>query len=177
MRLSHRLIGRRPRDGLARDWARTTSTRDVSPEGWCARQPLLVTGNDYDTGVYNGDTGVIIHQDNAGLMAAFERGTHPVPTSRLNAVETAYAMTTHRAQGSQYQRVSIVLPPPATALLSRQLLYTAITRGIEHVRLIGTQESVEAAASRQVPRASGLRATLLGSPDPTDAGETGSQIA
>lgn len=151
-------------DDLARDWARTTQAPDDSPEGWYAGQPLLVTGNDYDTGVYNGDTGVIIRQDNGRLIAAFERGTHPVAvaTSRLNAVETAYAMTIHRAQGSQYQRVSIVLPPPTSALLSRQLLYTAITRGIEHVRIIGTQESVEAAVTRQVPRASGLRSTLHG---------------
>jgi exodeoxyribonuclease V alpha subunit len=151
-------------DDLARNWVHTTPAPDDSPEGWYAGQPLLVTGNDYDTGVYNGDTGVIIRQDNGSLIAAFERGAQPVqvPTSRLNAVETAYAMTIHRAQGSQYQRVSIVLPPPTSALLSRQLLYTAITRGIEHVRLLGTQESVEAAVARQVPRASGLRSTLLG---------------
>ncbi len=150
-------------DAVAQDWIHLT----VLPGdggGWFAGQPLLVTGNDYDTGVFNGDTGVIMAGPDGSLTAAFERGSHPVlvPTSRLSSVQTAYAMTIHRAQGSQYQRVSVLLPPPSSALLSRQLLYTAVTRGIEHVRVIGTCESVVAAVARQVPRASGLRSTLLG---------------
>ncbi len=83
----------------------------------------------------------------------------PVPRhpSRLAAAQTVYAMTFHRAQGSRYRRVSVLLPAEASALLTRELLYTAITRAREHVRVSGTEESVRAGVQRQVLRASGLR--------------------
>jgi exodeoxyribonuclease V alpha subunit len=101
-----------------------------------------------------------------GVVAVFPRAgsvvrLHP---SRLASVQTVYAMTIHRSQGSQYRRVSVVLPAEASALLTRELLYTAITRAREHVRVIGTEESVRAGVQRQVLRASGLRRRFLMSP-------------
>jgi exodeoxyribonuclease V alpha subunit len=71
-------------------------------------------------------------------------------------VETLHAMTIHKAQGSQYRRVTVVLPPPDSPLLTRELLYTAITRTQDQVRIVGTREAVRAAVSREVRRASGL---------------------
>lgn len=75
-------------------------------------------------------------------------------------MQTVYAMTIHRSQGSQYDTVSVVLPESDSALLTRQLLYTAITRARRHVRIIGREPAVRAGVTRQALRASGLgRAT------------------
>ena len=137
---------------------------EPEPDGWYAGQPLLVTRNDHDAQVYNGDTGVVVDRGGGDLVAAFARGSRPVllHPGRLADVQTVYAMTIHRSQGSQYDTVSVVLPPTASSLLSRELLYTAITRGRQHVRVLGTEESVRAAVGRQVLRASGLRRVVLG---------------
>jgi exodeoxyribonuclease V alpha subunit len=163
---SHRLLcahregphGVRWWGGLAREWV-TGNSAQGDDGGWYPGQPLLITGNDYDVGLYNGDTGVVVNAADRGAVAAFERATRPVviPVTRLSAVATAYAMTVHRSQGSQYLSVSVVLPPPTSRLLTRQLLYTAVTRAQSHVRVIGTEQSVRVAVKRQLMRASGLR--------------------
>ena len=129
---------------------------------WFAGQPLLITRNDHEAKVYNGDTGVIVNLRDEQLMAAFARGNEPLllHPSRLADVRTVYAMTIHRSQGSQYDSVSVVLPPTGSALLSRELLYTAITRARKHVRVLGTEESIRAGITRRVVRASGLRAVV-----------------
>jgi exodeoxyribonuclease V alpha subunit len=97
-----------------------------------------------------------------GPRVAFARGGPPTfhPPSRLGEVAGVQVMTVHRAQGSQVGRVGVVLPPPESPLLTRELLYTAVTRAREHVRILGTPESVRAAVSRPVARASGLRHRL-----------------
>ena len=79
-----------------------------------------------------------------------------VAPSRLDAVGTVHAMTVHRAQGSQFARATVLLPPAESALLSRELLYTAVTRARKSVRVVGTTASIRAAAERPVVRASGL---------------------
>ena len=91
--------------------------------------------------------------------AAFGHGGDPIiqPVSRLSDVETVHAMTVHRAQGSQFDRVTLVLPPPDSPLLMRELFYTAITRAKSFVRVAGSTESVRAAVDRSIVRASGLR--------------------
>lgn len=108
--------------------------------------------------IYNGDTGVVVRRGDE-LVAAFARGETPfeLRPSQLPAVSTVYAMTIHRSQGSQYGTVSVVLPDSGSALLTRELLYTAITRARSHVRIIGTEDAVRAGVARQVLRASGLR--------------------
>ena len=72
-------------------------------------------------------------------------------------MQTVYAMTIHRSQGSQYDTVSVMLPAEASSLLTRECCTTAITRARNHVRVIGTEDSVRAGVQRQVLRASGLR--------------------
>ena len=158
----HRLLCAH-RDGAhgVRDWDRAARGWVGAPAGgWYAGQPLLVTANDHDARVYNGDTGVVVVRD-GGLVAAFARGAQPLlrPPASLAAVDTVYAMTIHRSQGSQYRAVSVLLPPTASALLTRELLYTAVTRARERVRVVGTEQSVRAAVERRVLRASGLRRT------------------
>ncbi|HET7476530.1 MAG TPA: exodeoxyribonuclease V subunit alpha [Dermatophilaceae bacterium] len=128
---------------------------------WYAGRPLLVTANDYELGLYNGDTGVVVETDR-GIRAAFARGGEPVLLSpaRLDAVQTVHAMTVHRAQGSQFRSVSFIVPPPDSALLTRELLYTGLTRATEQVQVFGSEEAIRRAIMRSANRASGLRGRL-----------------
>jgi len=71
-------------------------------------------------------------------------------------------MTVHRSQGSQFQRVTVVLPPADSALCTREMLYTALTRAQKHVRLVGTESELRAAIERPAARASGLRLRIIG---------------
>jgi exodeoxyribonuclease V alpha subunit len=126
---------------------------------WYIGRPLIVTTNDYELGLYNGDTGVVIDRGTVGPIAVFARGTDlvEVASSRLDAVQTVHAMTIHRAQGSQFAGVSVLLPPVESPLLTRELLYTAATRARESVRVLGIEPSIRVAVERSVVRASGLR--------------------
>jgi exodeoxyribonuclease V alpha subunit len=137
-----------------------------TPSGpWYPGRPVLVTANDYDVGLFNGDTGVVVALPE-GLRVAFARGGEPTlhPPARLSEITTVHAMTVHRGQGSQFRRVTVVLPPAESPLLTRELLYTAVTRAAEFVRVVGAEEAVRAAVERPVSRASGLRRRLGGSP-------------
>ncbi|MGC3993208.1 MAG: exodeoxyribonuclease V subunit alpha [Propionicimonas sp.] len=136
---------------------------DFDPtRAWYPGQPLLVTQNSPDLGLFNGDTGVVVAAGGQ-LRAHFARGTHhwqTVSPFLLDGVQTIHAMTVHKAQGSQFDRVTVVLPTPDSPLLTRELLYTAITRAKEQVTLIGSPESLRQAVRRQAQRASGLRSRL-----------------
>ena len=131
---------------------------------WYAGRPLLVLENDYGLQLYNGDTGVVIATAPGRVSAAFERQGDVLEfrPARLAAVDTVYAMTVHKSQGSQFATAAVVLPDPASPLLTRELLYTAVTRARERLILVGTEEAVRAAVARPVARASGLRARLWG---------------
>ena len=128
---------------------------------WYVGRPLLVTANDYEMSLYNGDTGVIVETPD-GVRAAFARGAGAqlFPPVRLDAIQTVHAMTVHRAQGSQFDSVSFVVPPHDSPLLTRELLYTAVTRARRHVLLIGSEEAIRRAIQRPANRASGLRLRL-----------------
>jgi len=125
-------------------------------------RPLLVTQNDYELRLYNGDTGVVVQTDRDRVSAAFERGDELLeftPT-RLGAIETAFAMTIHKSQGSQFDTAVVLLPPATSRILTRELLYTAATRARTRLVLVGTEETIRAAVSKPVARASGLRNRL-----------------
>src|SRR6516162_8542578 len=81
---------------------------------------------------------------------------------RLGAVETVYAMTIHKSQGSQFDTAAILLPPPSSRILTRELLYTAVTRARTGLIVVGEEATVRAAVGRPVARASGLRERLWG---------------
>ncbi len=129
---------------------------------WYVGRPLLVTENDYALRLYNGDTGVVIAAGPGRVSAAFERQGRLVEFSptRLAAVETVYAMTVHKSQGSQFDTAAVLLPDPDSPILTRELLYTAVTRAREQLILVGTEAAIRAAVSRPVARASGLRRRL-----------------
>ncbi|NKY95162.1 exodeoxyribonuclease V subunit alpha [Gordonia sp. 852002-10350_SCH5691597] len=133
---------------------------------WSLGEPLLVTSNDRQTGTFNGDCGVVVRAggetDSDRLEVAFRRGAQErlIAPVQLPDVAPAYAMTIHRSQGSQFGGVTIVLPPSGSELLTRELLYTAITRARTRVRIVGTREVLAEAVTRRVHRASGLRSAV-----------------
>lgn len=141
-------------------------------------EPVLITTNDAEIGLFNGDTGVVVAGGDGDPVAAFRRGAgvRLVALGRLPDARAVHAMTVHRSQGSEFTRVSVVLPPAASPLATRQTLYTAITRATHGVRVIGSAAAVERSVSRPAARASGLGVRLsvpVGTPpDPPVAGET-----
>ncbi|MDQ3616757.1 MAG: exodeoxyribonuclease V subunit alpha [Actinomycetota bacterium] len=143
---------------LAEEWLGEVIDGYASDGLWYVGRPLLVTSNDYQLRLFNGDTGVVVDV-NGSPRAAFVRDGDLVllPTSRLSDVQTVHAMSVHRSQGSQFDRVTLVLPRADSPLLTRELLYTAITRAKEHVRIVGTPEALAMAVRRSIVRASGLR--------------------
>ncbi|MDO5682146.1 MAG: exodeoxyribonuclease V subunit alpha [Propionibacteriaceae bacterium] len=129
--------------------------------------PIMITDNDRDAGLYNGDTGVLIRTDQ-GLRAAFARGGSPMlfTTLQLREITSVHAMTVHKSQGSQFRHVTVVLPPVESPLLTRELLYTAVTRASHGVEIIGSEEALARAVSRPASRASGLAMTAAQHTDP-----------
>ena len=134
---------------------------DIEQRDFVGR-PLLVTENDYELGLYNGDTGVIVAGAGERPAAAFERGGEVLRFSplRLGAVDTVYAMTIHKSQGSQFDTAAVLLPAPTSRILTRELLYTGVTRARRELILVGTEAAVRQAVERPVARASGLRERL-----------------
>ena len=139
---------------------------DLDTLTWSVGEPLLVTSNDRQTGTFNGDCGVVVRTDDETdsdrLAVAFRRGSQErlIAPVQLPDVTPAYAMTIHRSQGSQFGGVTIVLPPAGSELLTRELLYTAITRARTRVRIVGTRDVLAEAVARRVHRASGLRSAV-----------------
>lgn len=145
-------------------WLANAGDISPRPDGRYAGQPLLVTSNDYELGLFNGDTGVIVVDEQGELGAAFRRGDRPtvLPLVRLGDVRPLHAMTVHRSQGSQFTSVTVLLPAPVSPLATRQTLYTALTRASARVRIVGSDEAVRACIQRQAARATGLRSRLDG---------------
>jgi exodeoxyribonuclease V alpha subunit len=144
-------------------WLRAEVDGFATGTEWYVGRPLIVTENDYSLQLYNGDTGVVVETgEGRRLVAAFQRGgaIAEVSPTRLAAVDTVYAMTVHKSQGSQFHTVAFLLPPVTSRVLTRELLYTAITRAQERLILVGTEESIRSAIERPITRASGLRRAL-----------------
>ena len=124
---------------------------------WYPGRPVLVTANDYGLGVYNGDAGVVV--SSAHGLRAHIGSAHFAP-SRLGQVETMFAMTIHKSQGSQADEITVLMPPPESRLLTRELFYTAITRAKNRVCVVGPEAAVRAAIRQRAMRASGLARRL-----------------
>lgn len=122
-------------------------------------RPLLIGRNDYGLGLFNGDLGLLLAQPDGALRAWFAGvdGTpRPLAPSRLPAHDAAYAVTVHKSQGSEFQRVLLILPPQPNPLLTRELIYTAVTRARTGVTVWGSEATLAAAIGRRVVRDSGL---------------------
>jgi exodeoxyribonuclease V alpha subunit len=124
-------------------------------------RPLLATRNDARLRVANGDTGIVVATA-AGPRAAFGTagGIRLLAAAQLDAVETAYAMTVHKSQGSEYPTVVLVLPPATSPLIGRELLYTAVTRASDQVVVVGDEAAVRACVRTPGRRVTGLASAL-----------------
>ena len=131
---------------------------------WFPGRVVMVTRNDYGSGLFNGDIGLCLRGGDGELRVWFEAadgGARAVAAGALPAHATAWAITIHKSQGSEYGEVAVLLPPdPEHRILSRQLLYTALSRARHAVEIWGPQASLENALARAVPRAGGLRDRL-----------------
>ncbi len=132
-----------------------------------AGRPLLITRNDYNLELYNGDIGIILPDPatDSRLRAFFMRadGTiRKISPSRLPPHETVYAMTIHKSQGSEFDKVFILAPQMDTPMLTRELIYTAVTRAKKTAAIYGTEEILKTAIKRETQRASGLEDALWG---------------
>lgn len=169
----------------AQDWNHRVD-RALSDAGllrgtWSAGRPVMVTANDQLNGLFNGDVGVVVAASGAagpgGTVAgsstgraggpgrtkvAFDASPEPrlVDPSRLDRHERLWAMTIHKSQGSEFDRVVVTLPPPPSPILTRELLYTAVTRARQGVTIVASEAAIRAAVGRPVARSSGLAARL-----------------
>ncbi len=128
---------------------------------WYKGRPVLIQANSYPLRLFNGETGILWPaEDGEGFKAFFfsegREWVRSYSLRQLPAHETAFAMTIHKSQGSEFDRVALVLPGEDSALLSRELLYTGISRARRQVALVGRPQEIEAAVGRRVDRASGL---------------------
>jgi exodeoxyribonuclease V alpha subunit len=127
---------------------------------WYSHRPIMITRNDYNLKVFNGDNGVILSDGGSGEARAFFSGPDnslrqflPI---RLPEHETAYAMTVHKSQGSEFDRILLILPDRQSPVLTRELLYTGISRARKSVELWFEEQVFRAALSQRVRRTSGL---------------------
>lgn len=127
---------------------------------WYAGRPLLITRNDYSLKLMNGDIGICLQWPGKGLRVAFpdgKQGIRWVLPSRLQAVETVFAMTVHKSQGSEFTHTALVLPEYGNPVLSKELIYTGVTRSKEQFTLVYSADHVlQQSLQTQVQRASGL---------------------
>jgi exodeoxyribonuclease V alpha subunit len=132
---------------------------------WYKGRPVIITVNDYSMKLFNGDVGIVFPDpDLSGMprvcFPTADGGVRKVSPVRLPAHETVYAMTVHKSQGSEFDRVLMLLPNHDSAALSRELLYTGITRAKHAVRIWGNSEVFAEAAARRIHRRSGLADAL-----------------
>jgi exodeoxyribonuclease V alpha subunit len=132
-------------------------------EGNYLGRPLLVTENDYRVRLWNGDVGLVTRAARGGVCAYFpaaDGGGRELGLGRLPPHESAFALSVHKSQGSELDEVALILPAAPSRVLSRELLYTAITRARQRVVIHGSRAVFAAALSRTVSRSTGLRDLL-----------------
>lgn len=128
-------------------------------------RPVMVTRNDYQLELFNGDVGIIVDDPECagGKLTLFQgaEGTvRRLSPSRLPPHETVYAMSVHKSQGSEFDEVAVVLPRQASPVVSRELLYTAVTRARHRVTVHAAGAVIEHAITHRIERDSGLRDQL-----------------
>ncbi|MEX2602269.1 MAG: exodeoxyribonuclease V subunit alpha [Balneolaceae bacterium] len=132
-------------------------------QGWYTGRPVMITKNDYALELYNGDIGVCeLRRDGESVIWFPGKGesVRRVRAHRLTHFEPAYLFTVHKSQGSEFPEVTLLLPSAQTPVLTRELLYTAVTRARSRFRLLGNLELLETGAGRKTARFTGLRNKL-----------------
>ena len=152
----NRLIGRHVRAQLMQ-----VGSDDRTP--WYTGRPVMVLRNDAATRLFNGDIGITVIDADGAPMVWFvdsQKGLRAIASSRLPEHETAFAMTVHKSQGSEFDQVILVLPTQLTRVVTRELLYTAVTRARQKVLIAGDAEVFTAGVRNPTVRYSGLIARL-----------------
>jgi len=129
---------------------------------WYVGRPIIVTENDRTSGLFNGDVAVV-GADGSRRVACFstDPAKSAIPVTRLPNVETVHALTIHKSQGSEYDHVIVVLPEHQSRILTRELLYTGVTRAKQRLTVIGPREAIQDAVARPIRRATGLAVRLI----------------
>ena len=129
-----------------------------------ATKPIMIVANDYRLGLYNGDIGVLFYDPVQGRCDAFfplaDRKLRKISPSRLPAHETAFTMTVHKSQGSEFDHILLLLPNRTTDILTRELIYTGITRARRKIDLLTPRDVFLEAVSRRISRSSGIASAL-----------------
>ncbi len=134
---------------------------------WYHGRPVMVMINDYSLKLFNGDVGIALNDPESEIgLSVYFPSINGVPRKyspyRLPAHETVYAMTVHKSQGSEFERVLLVMPPFSNQILTREIIYTGLTRARTSVELWCTDEIFTAACEKRIERRSGLRKALWG---------------
>ncbi|WP_241609491.1 exodeoxyribonuclease V subunit alpha [Rosenbergiella australiborealis] len=134
-----------------------------SSQQWYVGRPIMITRNDSGLGLFNGDVGITLQDSDQQLKVYFQlpdRTLRAVQPSRLPEHETAWAMTVHKSQGSEFTHTALVLPRQFSPVLSRELIYTAITRAKTQLTLYSDAAILSRAILNKTSRRSGLAAAL-----------------
>ncbi|MGE4518237.1 MAG: exodeoxyribonuclease V subunit alpha [Desulfobacteraceae bacterium] len=137
--------------------------KGLNEKNWYNGKPVIITKNDYANNLFNGDTGICLEDENGENKVFFQSSDsgykifHPM---RLNSCQTVFSMTVHKSQGSEFDHVLIVLPDRDSGVLTRELIYTAVTRARKKVIFMGKKSVFKESIKRTVSRSSGLYSRL-----------------
>lgn len=131
---------------------------------WYPGKPIIINVNDYTLGLHNGDIGLCLRDKDGELKVYFrhEDQIRVVAPGRLPEHNTAFALTVHKSQGSEFEKVMFILPSTSSKVLSRELVYTAITRSRTSISIISNKDVLRHAIREKIQRSSGLRDRLWG---------------
>src|SRR5213082_3023234 len=142
------------------------SVEDDGP--YHAGEPVIIVRNDYNVGLFNGDLGIVLPDATSGEVRVFSRGEDGdvlnFAPGRLPAHEPAFALTVHKSQGSEFRQALVILPEREAPVLTRELLYTGVTRVRETVEVWATEHILRQTIERKIERNSGLRDRLWKKP-------------
>jgi len=131
---------------------------------WYRGRPILISRNDYNLRLFNGDVGIVLADPESGELRVFfkdpDGSIRKFPPLRLPEHETVYAMTVHKSQGSEFDEILFILPDRPSPLLTRELFYTAMTRARKHAEIWTRREIFEIGVNSRIQRLSGLHDAL-----------------
>lgn len=134
-----------------------------SPERFSG-MPVIITRNAPRAGLYNGDCGALLRANDGNFYGCFRRGktVFTLPITALPQWQAAFAMTVHKAQGSEYERVLLVLPLRSNPVCTREIIYTALTRAKRFAAIIGAEDVLEESLRKTVRRNTGIEVGAIG---------------
>jgi exodeoxyribonuclease V alpha subunit len=143
------------------DWVKKKDR--LADKSWYDGKPIIITENDYQTKLFNADNGVVVAEKDQKFRVEFQSSSEhsqSLSISRLPAHDNAWAISVHKSQGSEFDEVMLVLPETPSPVITRELLYTAITRAKSKITIVSNEKVLRHAITHQVQRRSGLANSL-----------------